>query len=59
MAVTAVEMIRDSFIHCYVHCGFQNKTKYTGNNLELKVGQYSSVTLHERDKSIHTLELEH
>ncbi|XP_060786949.1 uncharacterized protein LOC132892659 [Neoarius graeffei] len=29
MAVAAVEMIRDSFIHCYVHCGFQNKTKYT------------------------------
>ncbi|MCI4380466.1 hypothetical protein PGIGA_G00240450, partial [Pangasianodon gigas] len=37
IAVTGVELITDSFIHCYLHCGFQNKTKFTGCFLEVSV----------------------
>lgn len=39
LAVTGVDMITDSFIHCYLHSGLQNKTKFTGCFLEALVDQ--------------------
>ncbi|XP_053359527.1 uncharacterized protein LOC128529929 [Clarias gariepinus] len=39
IAVTGVEAIKESFIHCYLNCGFQNRTKYTGCFLEALMDQ--------------------
>lgn len=49
IAVTGVEAIKESFIHCYLNCGFQNRTKYTGNSivLVLTISLTISITVHQ------------
>lgn len=47
VAATGLEVIKDSFIHCYLHCGFQNKTKFTGNLLQHVPSSHHHITCHD------------